>query len=160
MLSCRSTALCVIIGALLGGCASSEVRTLFPPVGSQVVIKQELSTGSGGRVFIQNGRILQRRDVNVGNPNCQFVVRRPRGETGEFVIQPGTFSVTRTFRESQRGTVNATMITFMELSSESQPEVSQLTCQRWGSPRLDSFLTIEEMKATLSPIVELDVDSE
>ena len=145
---------------IVGGCASSEVRTFFPPVGSEVVLKQELSARSSTRVFIQNGQVLERGDVNVGNPNCQFVLRSAQGETGGLVIQPGTFTVTRTFRESQRGTVNATMITFMELSSDTQPEVSQLACQRWGSPRLDSFLTIDEMKTTLSPIVELNISNE
>lgn len=43
----------------------------------------------------------------------------------------------------------------MELTSESQPEVSHSVCQRWGNPKLDGFLTIDEMKATLSPIVNL-----
>ena len=150
----------IVLFVLLGGCAKLEVRNFFPPVDSEVILKQELSTGSGIRVFIQNGQVVESRLVNVSNPNCQFVLRRPSGETGSLVIQPDTFTITRTFREVQRGAVNATMMTFMELSSESQPHVTLLECQRWGDPVLDSFVTIDEMKDTLSPIVELNVGNE
>ena len=160
MLCYKSAVFLSFFSVLLGGCTSLEVRNYFPPVGSEVILKQELISRSGTRVFIQNGRVLERRNVAAGTPNCKFILRRPRGETGEFVIQPGTFTVTRTFREIQRGTVNADMITFMELSSESQPAVSQLACQRWGDPRMDGFVTIDKMKATLSPIVELNTGLE
>ena len=118
---------------------------------------RSLTSRNNTRVFIQNGEMLDRRDVNVSAPHCQFILHRPRGASGGLSIQPDTFTVDRTFRESQRGTVNATMITFMNISSEAQPEVSQLACQRWGSPRLDSFLTIKEMQKTLAPIVDLSI---
>jgi len=161
MFHCKNRFFIVVFFVLLSGCASSEVRTFFPPVGTEVILKQELTSRNNTRVFIQNGEVLERRDINVSGPHCQFILLRPRGQTGGLSIQPDTFTITRTFRESRRGSSgNATMITFMELSSEAQPEVSQLACQRWGSPRLDSFLTIDEMKTTLSPIVELNVDIE
>lgn len=147
---------CALFPILLVGCASMEVGTYFPPVGTKVVLNQELTSRNNTRVFIQNGDVLDRGDVNVSSPHCQFILLRPRGETGGLEIQPDTFEVTRTFREVQRGAVNATMITFMVLSSESQPQVNQLACQRWGSPRLDGFVTVEQMKATLDPVVELD----
>ena len=155
MLHYKSVNFFPIFYILLGGCATYEVGNYFPPTGSEVILKQELST-RGARVFIQNGRVLDRRDVAVGNPNCKLILRRPRGEAGDFVIQPDTFVITRTFREIQRGTVNADMITFMDLSADSQSEVSQLACQRWGVPRMDGFVTIDEMKATLSPIFEFN----
>jgi hypothetical protein len=148
-----------VVMLLMGGCASNEVRTFFPPVGSEVIVKEEL-IATGSRLFIQNGQVRHRRDVSVGNPHCQFVLRRPRGETQEFIIQPQTFSVTRTFREVTRGSVNMTLSTFMDLAPESQPEVNQLVCQRWGSRKLDGFVTIKEMKTTLSPIVELVLGAE
>ena len=160
MVRYRSAVFLSFFSVLLGGCTSLEVRNYFPPVDSEVILKQELTSRSGMRVFIQNGRVIERRNVAAATPNCQFILRRPSGETGEFVIQPDTFTVTRTFREIQRGTVNADMITTMELSSESQPAVSQLVCQRWGSPRMDGFVTIEKMKATLSPIVEINTGIE
>ena len=148
-----------VVLLLIGGCASNEIRAFFPPVGSEIIIKEEL-IANGSRLFIQNGQVRHRRDVTVGNPHCQFVLRRPQGETGEFIIQSQTFSVTRTFREVSRGSVNATLSTFMDLAPESQPQVNQLVCQRWGSRKLDGFLTIDEMKATLSPIVELVLGAE
>lgn len=123
-------------------------------MGSEVVVNAELTTSSS-RLFIQNGLVLHRRDVTIGNPHCQFVLQRQQWDTGEFAIRPRIFSVTRTFREVLQGGSNATPSIFMNLARESQPEVSQPVCQRWGSRKLDGFLTIDEMKATLSPLVEL-----
>lgn len=144
---------------LIGGCASNDIRTFFPPVGSKVIVNDELTTNSS-RLFIQNGQVLHRRDVTIGNPHCQFVLQRPQGDTGEFTIRPQTFNVTRTFREASRGSTNATLSTFMNLAGESQPEVNQLVCQRWGSRKLDGFLTIDDMRTTLSPLVELVLAAE
>lgn len=156
-----------IVFMFLGACATTgQSPTFFPPAGSEVIVNQELNARSGTRVFIQDGQVLERRDVGVVNPYCQFVLWRSREEMKDpIVIQPATFTITRTFRQKDYSWAdgqllaefrsNATMTTFMELSSDTQPEVRQLLCMRWGSPRLDRFLTIDEMKATLSPIVEL-----
>ncbi len=158
---------CSAVFVLLGGCASTgENPTFFPPVGSKVIVNQELNARSGSRLLIQNGQVLQRRDVGVVDPYCQFVLRRARDEMkNPIVIQPDTFTITRTFRQKDYSWAtgqqvaeirsNVTMTTIMELSSDQQPEVNRLLCMRWGSPRLDRFVTIDEMKSTLSPQVEL-----
>lgn len=152
---------------LFSGCASTgESPTFLPPVGSKVIVNQELNARSGTRLFIQNGQVLQRRDVGIVNPYCQFVLLRSREEMkGAIAIQPDTFTITRRYRQKDYSWAagqqvaevrsNVTMTTFMDLSSDLQPEVNQLLCMRWGSPRLDRWVTIDEMRATLSPIVDL-----
>ena len=80
MVRCKSVVLIITLYVLLGGCATYEVGNYFPPIGSEVILKQELNT-RGARVFIQNGQVTTSRDVALGNPNCKFILRRPRGET-------------------------------------------------------------------------------
>jgi len=143
---------------LLGGCTSMEMNNYLPPLDSQVVVKEELRASSGNRISVQNGEVLNQNDVDRRVPNCRFRVQRPSGATGSFSIQPDTFVVTRVFRERVRDVLeNATMITYMNLSSEAQPEVHQMLCRRLGKASWRSFVTIDEMKKTLSPIVEINL---
>lgn len=160
------TGVCLL---LLGGCASIGGNpTFLPPVGSKVMVNQELGARSGTRLFVQDGQVVERRDVGVVRPYCQFVLFRSREEMGgPITIQPDTFTVTRSFRQKDYAWAdgqqlaefrsNASMTTIMELSSELQPEVSQLLCLRWGSVRFDSWVTIDEMRVTLKPIVEIEL---
>ena len=143
---------------ILGGCTSMDMSNYLPPLDSQVVVKEELSASSGNRISVQNGEVLNRNDVDRRVPNCRFRVQRPSGATGSFSIQPDTFVVTRVFRERLRDVLeNATMITYMDLSSEAQPEVNQMLCRRMGQARFRNFVTIDEMIKTLSPIVEINL---
>ena len=153
----------------LGGCASTgENVTFMPQVGSKVIVNQELNARSGTRLFIQNGQVLERRDIGVINPYCQLVLFRSREEMKQpIAIQPDTFTIPRSYRQRDYAWAdgqqlaefrsNASMTTIMELSSDLQPEVSQLLCMRWGSVRLDSWVTINEMQATLTPIVKIEL---
>jgi hypothetical protein len=144
---------------LLGGCTSTAMDNYLPPLDSEVIVTVELSNSSGNRIVIQNGEVQnQNRRVDRRVPNCQFRIQRPRGATGSFSIQPDTFVVTRVFRERVRDVLeNATMITYMNLSSEAQPEVHQMLCRRLGKASWRSFVTIDEMIKTLSPIVEINL---
>ena len=82
------------------------------------------------------------------------------------VIKPGTFTVKRTvqrldytwaedlqFAQSVDETRNLT--TVIELSSEQHPEVVDLRCTVWAILRLDGYLTIQQMQATLGDLVTL-----
>lgn len=163
------TVLCSVSLISLAGCASTgQNPDFFPPVGSKVIVNQELSARSGSRLYIQNGQAMERRQVGVVNPYCQFVLfRSPEEMSTPFSIQPDTFTITRRYRQRDFSWAdgqqvaeirsNVTMTTFMDLSSDSQPEVRQLLCMRWSSARIDQFVRIHEMQATLAPIVELEL---
>ena len=169
---------------LLTGCApTGGSPTFLPPAGTEVQVNQELNARSGARLHVQNGEVLERRDVDVLYPYCVFRVTR---SSTPLVIQRGTFTVTTSYRRldyawadglllaassSNRSMTttmelasdtllmtsgsNRSMDTIMELSSDTQPEVSVLVCQRWGDRRLDGFLTIPEMQGTLGGLVTM-----
>lgn len=154
------------------GCAiTTESPTLIPPPGTRIEVTRELSTGGGARLFIQYGEIKHRRDISVMEPYCQFVSTRPRSEFNEpLVIQADVFTVDRSYRrldyawaagvEVAQFDSNRDMSTIMELSPDIQPEIDRLTCLRWGSRWLDSFLTIEEMRGALGGLVKIHLPGE
>ena len=154
---------------LLTGCApTGGSPTFLPPAGTEVQVNQELNARSGARLHVQNGEVLERRDVDVLYPYCVFRVTR---SSTPLVIQRGTFTVTTSYRRLDYAWAeglllasdtllltsgsNRSMDTIMELSSDTQPEVSVLVCQRWGDRRLDGFLTIPEMQGTLGGLVTM-----
>ncbi|MFC1680833.1 hypothetical protein ACFL1S_03440, partial [Pseudomonadota bacterium] len=123
------------------------------------------------RLFIQYGEIKHRRDISVMEPYCQFVSTRPRSEFNEpLVIQPGDFTVKRSYRrldyawaagvEVAQLDSNRDLSTIMELSSDTQTGIDRLTCLRWGSRWLDSFVDIEEMRAALGGLVKINLPGE
>lgn len=154
---------------LTSGCAStSGSPTFMPPAGSQVEVTQELRNPvSGARLFIQHGKVQRRSKITVQDPYCQFFSNRSRAEMSDpLVIRPQIFSITRSFQQRGfswaydvqiAGDVSTDMSTVMELDSDKQPDIFQLICQRWGSRRLDGYLTINEMKTTLSGLVNINI---
>lgn len=152
--------------ALLTGCATTGSPTFLPPAGTEIRVTQELSVRGGSRLHIQNGEVLARRDIGVLNPYCVFRMSRTGEEQNTpLVIEPGVFTVTRSFQELDFAWAeglqfasrisNRSMTTIMELSSDTQPEVRQLNCIRWGDRRLDGYVTIPEMQATLGGLVSM-----
>lgn len=152
--------------SVLAGCAATKDTALYTlPAGSQIKVNQELSTSGGNRLIIQGGKVLERRDVNVVTPYCQFSLRRSGEETREpLVIKPGVFSATKSYRQQDwswaeglqfAGDTDRSMSTIVELSSDDQPEVTSLVCSRWGSFYVGGWVTIAEMRTTLNPLVEL-----
>ena len=158
---------------LTSGCAStSGSPTFMPRAGSQVEVTQELRNPvSGARLFIQHGKVQRRSKITVQDPYCQFFSNRSRAEMSDpLVIRPQIFTITRSFRRRDfswaygvqvaEAMSNADMSSVMELDSDIQPDIIRLVCQRWGSVRLDGYLTINEMKTTLSGLVNLNIISQ
>jgi hypothetical protein len=163
----------VLAGMVLAsGCAStSGSPTFMPTSGSQVEVTQELSAPVGGaRLYIQHGQVLPRGKITVQDPYCQFFSNRSREEMRDpLVVRPQSFTITRSFQRRGftwaydvqiAGDVSVDMSTVMELDSDIQPDIVRLVCLMWGSRRLDGFLTINEMKATLGGLVSLDIVSQ
>lgn len=154
---------------LISGCATTpQSPQLIPPPGTRIDVTQELSSGGGARLYMQYGQIKPRRDITVVEPYCQFVSTRPRSEFNEpLVVQPEVFTVKRSYRrldyawaeavEVAEIDSNRDMSTIMELSSDIQPGIDRLTCLRWGSRWLDSYLTIAEMRDALGGLVQINL---
>jgi hypothetical protein len=144
----------------------------MPTSGSQVEVTQEMSAPvSGARLYIQHGQILPRGKITVQDPYCQFFSDRSREEMRDpLVVRPQIFTITRSFQRRDFSWAygiqfadvmsNADLSTVMELDSDIQPDIVRLVCMRWGSTRLDGFLTINEMKTTLGSLVSLDIVSQ
>ena len=160
----------VIVALAFSGCASvGDTPTYMLPAGSQVQVNQELSASSGARVSIQYGGVVPRKQITVVDAHCQFYVyRSPEEMRDAIVIQPGIFTVKRTYqRQADDGLqLAATQLaadrtryptTIMELSSAHQPEVRDLRCAIWGTTYVEGFLTIDQMQAALGDLVELNI---
>lgn len=168
MTEVRMVCLATVV-AIVAGCAGTgSAPTFMPPVGSTVDVTQDLQARSGARLYIQDGRAMPRGDVKVQRPYCQFFLIRSQSEMGtSFVIRTEVFTVTRTYRQRDMAWAmglqfaglgsNATLTTIMELSSDTQPEVRELRCMRWGTINMDGYLTIAEMQTTLGGLVKLGI---
>lgn len=168
MFNLRSYITVVICAFVLTGCAATGGGVIFtPPAGSLVKLSQEVTARSGNRIFIQGGQVLERRDVTVADPHCQFSLDRSSTETRDAItIKPDTFTITEAYRQRDyalaegiqyagRAGSDRMLSTVMKLSSDSQPKVNQLVCSRWGMISNDGWLTISEMQTTLSGLVEI-----
>ena len=161
----------MIVAFTVSGCVSLKGSPTFMlPAGSKVQVIQELSAVSGTRVSIQYGRVMPRKQITRVDPHCQFYLYRSQEEMRDpVVIKPGTFAVKRTFQRRDyawaegakfafftgEGDPTRQPTTIMELSSDQQPEVSDLRCAIWGTISVEGYLTIDQMQATLGNLVKL-----
>ena len=168
MITFRSIFIITFSSVVLASCAGTGRSAVFiPPDGALVELNREATVPRGGRVFIQYGRVVERGRVNVISPYCHFTVDRLGQDSFEpSTLNPDTFTITRTYRRRSyvssegvqfagRAGVDHTLSTIMELASDQQPEVTRLTCSRWGMISDDGWLTMAEMKSTLSGLVDI-----
>lgn len=139
-----------------------------PRVGTIVELYQELPIRSGVRAYLQGGHQLNFNEVNKLRPYCQFYVVRARNELHQpYTIEPDAFFVDRVWRRKDsvavegvvvaseggdvrnRGSSQRTMSTYMELSSENQPDVTQLICSRWADPQTRYHVSVEQIISSL-----------
>ena len=163
----------------IGGCAainnpdySSPYTT--PRVGTIVQLNQELSARNGVRIYLQDGYQLTWIELEKQEPYCQFYVLRTPDELRKpLTIEPDTFTVESVFRrkdsvtvegiqvamdggesEVDRGSSQRTMSTYMELSSENQPNVTRLICSRWQDPQLRFHVSVEQIIQSLGDLAQ------
>ena len=53
-----------------------------------------------------------------------------------------------------RGSSQRTMSTYMDLSSENQPDVAQLICSRWADPQTRYHVSVEQIVRSLGSIAQ------
>lgn len=160
----------VAAGLLLAGCATSATKPhAFPPPGSMVKLQQEVSASGMKKLYIQDGRVRERAGVVVVEPYCHFAIDRVAANgDGTIKLKPDTFEVTKAYRVRDlasseniqyagRAGSDRTLSTVMELTGGSQPEVTRLTCSRWGMISDDGWPTLNEMRDTLAPLVEIEL---
>lgn len=166
-----------VSGLLLSACVSvgdpSSPYTT-PKVGSVIQLNQEISARNGVRIYLQDGQVLSFDQVEKQQPYCQFYVDRASSEMREpLTVAPDTFTVERVYRqkdfvalqglqlamgegemEMDHGSSQRTMSTYMELNSNSQPNVASLICSQWADPALRYHVSIEEIIRSLGDIAQ------
>jgi hypothetical protein len=190
----RVTLVSLGLAAVLAACqtASYQGQISSPyyiiPAGSRLNLTQELTFDPDQlSVYIQNGRILSLRRVQVYFPFCKFELNHLSDAAR--TMQPDEFVVTKTDQyrwegafarttpqayepkslvslaqfgggDSPGGPPQYSFITRMDLHSEKQPEIFRLTCLRWAYPGMDEHVSIAEMRKTLSPLFTLRTPTE
>lgn len=170
-----------LVVPVVSGCAGimtppepGETWYVTPKPGSTVEVRQTLSADGGARISLQYGKAVSPGDLYKLDPYCQFHVLRPGDELNEPLrIEPDTFTVEETYRRKDVVKLDGmqyafaagedfdpspsqrTMATYMELSSDAQPDVYQLVCQRWADPYDHNHVSINEMRESLGDLVLL-----
>lgn len=165
---------------MLPGCAAmaptdpEASHYVTPKPGASVQVTQTLEAPAGTRVSLQHGKVLEWRDIVDWQPYCQFHVLRARDHLHETLnIEPDTFIVKRVYRQKDvvglesvqyaffeedsidNSPSQRMMSTYLELSSDLQPDVYRLVCQRWDDPYFYNHLSIRDIKESLGDLVRL-----
>jgi hypothetical protein len=161
-------AVIISLVALVGCAATGSNPVWLPPPGSVVKLQQDIAVEGRSRIYIQNGRVLDRASVSVQSPYCYLAVDRlTPSDADDFTVRPDTFEVVKSYRSRSMASVGSTqyagragsdqtLSTVMELTARAQPEVRRLVCARWGMVNEDGWPTVDEMRATLGPIIEFE----
>lgn len=178
MLNMRFLAISLAILAI-SSCAATSTPNYSSPytkprVGTIIQLNQELSVRNGVRIYLQDGFQLSWIELEKQEPYCQFYVLRASDELRQpLSIEPDTFVVEDVFRRKDsvavegiqvafegsevggnNGSSQRTMSTYMELSSEKQPNVKRLICSRWEDPALRYHVSVEQIVQSLGDIAQ------
>ncbi|MGD8939785.1 MAG: hypothetical protein PVJ72_10425 [Gammaproteobacteria bacterium] len=171
--------LCVLMaGLLLSGCQSFINLQAWPPpyslpAGSGVSINRDLSVAPYAvSVWIQYGKVLRRRDVNLSYANCRFelytlqaverTIYKGEARIEKFVnstdyVSSGFFTFASLVNVSGDDGASTAGIysTNIYLQSAKQPDLYRLICEHWDDPASGSYLTIAQIQEALGNIATL-----
>ena len=177
----RSLALVILL--LLSGCAALQRNVAayreahaIPP-GSQLILTKPL-TVAGGRRYLQNENRASGEGMNRYVTYCKLDLSDLNATT----LQPDTFTVTRFYQSaedislSQRrprfqtaafyrladgdqsndgGIGPLFFAVFMDLHSDTQPEVQTLACGAWAEANEGQYPTVAQVRAALQPYFQI-----
>lgn len=164
----------------LGACQSTAgTGGASPPLSgiSAVTLNQELPVElTKSRVYVQDGRVKSRSDVNEYRPYCYFWLYRHRDTLqDEMTVAAERFPVQSVNRRvtyaslavptvaqigfsigiGNGGTSNRTWATHFALQSLDQPQVQELICAVWSSDP-HSWLNSNQIEALLGDVATLE----
>ena len=143
------------------------------PVDSKFVLRKDVTFPAYRKdMFFQNGKVSDYAGVNKWVAYCALSLHAQRHVS--FTVKPDTFAAKKVSREYlfqlasvplqvaaqldrdgfQEWRVLATVV---ELSSESQPEVTKMTCAQWGLPQDLSNVTLNGIRKSFGDFVQLDI---
>ncbi len=147
-----------------------------PPVGSVLTLHQDLEIERDwARVFIQDGRVLPKKEVDQFAPHCNIEVNEVASAGRPQYIRAGEFRIDKVTRrynltdsgrllvasvivDKDDGRPSFTTLTMaMRLRSTSQPHVRGITCGRmwYGYEPFARQLSIQQIRMALAGIATL-----
>jgi len=170
----------LVLSSLLAltACSSEPVKDpdsfLYSvPVGSKLILNKEITIPADlARRYFQNGRAMQKKEVDIYHPHCSIVMNTLVGH--ERMIKPTVFEIYKVVDEHdyvQRpvhvasrifGNVDGLTIigyaSFYFLSSPDEPDVRSLECAQWDDPVNVEYLSINEVKKSLGEYFSLQLN--
>lgn len=176
----RIRTLLVLVAAVLAGCATPMLDATLPgyrlPVGTAVVLQRELAVPTGhARVFLQQGRVVEKHRLDIYRPHCNFEQRAVSDGTAVIVADRFTVtavSVGEDFVVQRRAYVYAALrlagdddspgqvnrYLHHRLASDRQPEVMRLTCHGgFDLPGLAQLPSLVDMRAALGEVAVIEL---
>lgn len=175
-------AMTVLTVMLASACQQAPVRDEDSPrsrigVGSTIVLNEALTVPAGhARVFLQNGKVREKVELDRYRPHCNFEVRAV--SEGDLQIEPDRFVVTDLVEDEEEvvekrgpvqyaglgigGGMDSITLTSRyvqhRLSSERQPEVLWLTCHGGFDDPFDvEYPSISDIRKALGKWVTLEL---
>lgn len=150
--------LTTLFAAVLAGCQSAASYDINSsgyriPAGSSLIVNKELPIPSGQRhVKLQHGKPVS--GVDEFKINCEIRVH----DLGMTSIRPGRFRITNV-GEGREWELQPTVLRFfrvLDLSSEAQPEVLKLICQKSDDPLAGRNPSVPQMQEALGSYVTFE----
>jgi len=162
-----------IVSSLIG--CTNTIRKPNPPI-TLTLIEPVYITAYSAQVMIQNGKIKSDMAINQYAPYCRLEMKSQKNYSR--TIKPDTFVVNGISKETNyvmNDSINVASLGFMfasgvtdeiysttlYLRSATQPDVELITCEWWEDPEIIGarHLTMQEIKQTLAPLIQLKTDS-
>lgn len=144
----------VFLMAYVSSGVASEKYIYAISKGDKFVLKQDLAIAAGNaHAMLQNGKIMNIKDIDRYAPHCRFEVNT----VGEQTIKPATFTVTKVTRhepEVVRSVYNYAVL--FVLTAANNPNIRSLACGSWGSGAF-TYLTFPQMQQALGNYFEIPV---
>ncbi len=175
--------LSVLAMTLLVGCsvndAKDEDSTFYAvPVGSTLVLNQQVNIrGDQVAVYVQNGELMQYKEVDFYLPNCKFEIYTMSEQAR--TVSPDRFEIIKVVDDIESSAIQKSTrlaalddaITFgmldksyvfnyatlMYLRSEQQKDVYRMTCQHWEDVMDDRHLSVTQMRQAMGDIFTLEI---
>ena len=173
--------LVVALASLLSLQAQAQIFSTGPALyrlalGGTVSLNDDIEMPQGARIHIQNGRVMDYRDLQQLNPYCYFFAIRSRSTLEQpFRVQSGQFQIVNVERRREivlsepimvaalapsfmsGGGSQYTLATRFNLSSPDQPDPLCLVCAVWADPHERGHPTLEEIQDTLGSLVNFEI---
>jgi hypothetical protein len=173
--------LVVALASLVSLQAQARIFNTGPPLfrlalGGTVSLNDDIEVPQGARIHIQNGRVMEYRDLQQLNPYCYFYSMRSRSALEQpFRVQSGQFQIDNVERRLETvlsepimvaglspslmsgGGSQYTLATRFNLNSPEQPDPLCLVCAVWADPHERGHPTLEEIQGALGSLVKFEI---